>query len=220
LTEGIYPLETSAKDQTRSIEEAVAYAVGHRIRIDALSILNEGKASPNEIAKIIDEGVSKVGHHVKELFESGCIEFVGTAQRRGATEHYYRAIERPFISDEEARELPEETKREFAALILQAIMAEGLAALRAGKMDADDDVWMSWRSVCLDEQGRREVADEQAESYARIEGIEARSAARLVESDEAGASTIVAALGFERSRSGRPRGDRLRPRSCSCSTPR
>ena len=213
-------METSTKDQTRSIEEAVAYAVGHRIRIDALSILNEGKASPNEIAKIIDEGVSKVGHHVKELFESGCIEFVGTEQRRGATEHYYRAIERPFISDEEARELPEETKREFAALILQAIMAEGLAALRAGKMDADDDVWLSWRSVCLDPQGRREVADEQAESYARIEEIEARSAARLVESDDAGASTVVAAMGFERSRSGRPRGDQLRPRSYSGSTPR
>jgi DNA-binding transcriptional ArsR family regulator len=213
-------LETSAKDQTRSIEEAVAYAVGHRIRIDALSILNEGKASPNEIAKMIDEGVSKVGHHVKELFESGCIEFVGTEQRRGATEHFYRAIERPFISDEEARALPEETKREVAALILQAIMAEGLAALRAGKMDADDDVWLSWRSVSLDEQGRREVADEQAESYARIEEMEARSAARLVEAGEEGSPTIVAALAFERSRSGRPRGDQLRPRSCSGSTPR
>ena len=101
----------------------MAYAVGHRIRIDALSILNEGTASPNEIAKMIGEGVSKVGHHVKELFDSGCIEFVGTEQRRGATEHFYRAIARPFISDEEARKLPAETKREFASLILQAIMA-------------------------------------------------------------------------------------------------
>jgi predicted transcriptional regulator len=213
-------LETSAKDQTRSIEEAVAYAVGHGIRVDALSILNEGKASPNQIAQIIDEGVSKVGHHVKELFESGCIEFVGTEQRRGATEHFYRAVKRPFISDEEARELPPEAKREFAALILQAIMAEGLAALRAGKMDADDDIWLSWRSLSLDEEGRREVADELAESYSRIEEIEARSAARLVESGETGVSTVVAAMGFERSRSGRPRGDRFRPRSYSGSTPR
>ena len=213
-------METSEKDQTRSIEEAVAYAVGHRIRVDALSILNEGKASPNEIAKTIDEGVSKVGHHVKELFESGCIEFVGTEQRRGATEHYYRAIERPFISDEEARELPAETKREIAALILQAVMAEGLSALWAGKMDADDDIWLGWRSLTLDAQGRREVADEQAESYARIEEIEARSAARLVEAGETGTSTVVAELAFERSRAGRPRGDRFRLRSCSGSTPR
>lgn len=202
-------MATTVKEHRRSIEEAVAFAVGHRIRIDALSILNEGTASPNEIAKTIGEGVSKVGHHVKELFDSGCIEFVGTEQRRGATEHFYRAIARPFISNEEARELPEETKREFAALILQAIMAEGLASLRAGKMDADEDIWMSWRSVNLDQQGRREVADEQAASYSRIEEIEAKCAARLVDSEETGTSTVIAAMGFERSRSGRPPGERL-----------
>jgi len=198
-------LATTTKGQ-RSIEEAVAYAVGHRIRIAALAILNEGTASPNQIAKQIDEGVSKVGHHVKELVDSGCIELVGTEQRRGATEHFYRAIERPFISDEEARALPPETKREFAALILQAIMAEGLASLYAGRMDADDDIWMSWRSLSLDAQGQREVADEQAESYARIAEIEVKSAARLIDSGEEGTSTVVAAMAFERSRPGRPQG--------------
>lgn len=200
---------TTNTGQARTIEEAVAYAVGHRIRIEALSILNEGTASPNEIAKLIDEGVSKVGHHIKELAESGCIEFVGTAQRRGATEHYYRAVERPFISDEEARELPAETKREFAALILQAIMAEGLSSLGNAKMDADDDVWMSWRSLELDAEGRREVAALQAETYARIEEIEARSASRLLESSEEGKSTVIAAMAFERSRRGRPPGGSL-----------
>lgn len=207
-------MATTNAGQTRTIEEAVAYAVGHRIRIEALSILNEGTASPNEIAKLIDEGVSKVGHHIKELVDSGCIEFVGTAQRRGATEHFYRAVTRPFISDEEARELSPETKREFAALILQAIMAEGLSALAAGKMDADENVWMSWRSIELDAQGRREVAEEQAESYARIEEIEALAASRLLEAGEEGKSAVVAAMAFERSRAGRPPGNSLvAPRS-------
>jgi len=195
--------------QTRTIEEAVAYAVGHRIRIEALSILNEGTASPNEIAKLIDEGVSKVGHHIKELAESGCIEFVGTAQRRGATEHFYRAVERPFISDEEARELPPETKREFAALILQAIMAEGLSALGHARMDVDDDIWLSWRSLELDQEGREEVTALEAEYYARIEEIETRSASRLLAAGEVGKSTVVAALAFERSRPGRQPGSSL-----------
>jgi DNA-binding transcriptional ArsR family regulator len=202
-------LAPTTTGQARTIEEAVAYAVGHRIRIEALSILNEGTASPNEIAKLIGEGVSKVGHHIKELAESGCIEFVGTAQRRGATEHFYRAVERPFISDEEARELPPETKREFAALILQAIMAEGLSALGHAKMDADDDIWLSWRSLNLDAEGRQEVAAVQAETYARIEEIEARSAGRLLETGAEGKSTVVAGMAFERSRPGRPSGDSL-----------
>jgi hypothetical protein len=202
-------LETSStKGQTRTIEEAVAYAVGHRIRIDALAILNEGKASPNQIAKLIDEGVSKVGHHIKELHDSGCIELVGTKQRRGATEHFYRAVKRPFVSDEEAQALKPKTKREFAALILQAIMAEGLASLRAGKMD-EDDVCLAWRSMSLDAEGRREIATEQAESLARLMEIEAKSAARLAESEETGAPTIAAVLGFERSRPGRPPGGYL-----------
>jgi hypothetical protein len=88
-------------------------------------------------------------------------------------------------------------------------MAEGLASLRAGKMDSDEDIWMSWRSVNLDEQGRREVADEMAASYARVEEIEARCTARLLESEEPGTSTVVSAMSFERSRSGRPPGERL-----------
>jgi DNA-binding transcriptional ArsR family regulator len=201
--------QTTNMGQTRTIEEAVAYAVGHRIRIEALSILNEGTASPNEIAKLIDEGVSKVGHHIKELAESGCIELVGTAQRRGATEHFYRAVERPFISDEEARELPPEAKREFAALILQAIMAEGLSALGNAKMDDDDDIWLSWRSIELDAEGRRELSALQAETYARIEEIEARSTSRLVELGEQGKSTVVVGMAFERSRKGRPIGNSL-----------
>jgi len=195
--------------QTRNIEEAVAYAVGHKIRVEALSILNEGTASPNEIAKLIDEGVSKVGHHIKELAESGRIEFVGTAQRRGATEHFYRAVERPLISDEEARELPPETKREFAALILQAIMAESLSALGHAKLDDDDEIWLSWRSLELDAEGRREVTALQAEVYAQIEEIETRSVERLGDSGEQGKSTVVAAMAFERSRPGRPAGDSL-----------
>ena len=88
-------------------------------------------------------------------------------------------------------------------------MAEGLAALRAGKMDSDEDIWMSWRSLNLDEEGRREIADEMAASYARVEEIEAKSAARLLESEQDGTSTVVAAMSFERSRSGRPPGERL-----------
>lgn len=79
----------------------------------------------------------------------------------------------------------------------------------AGKMDADDDIWLGWRSVTLDEQGRREVREEQTESYNRLVEIEGRAIDRLAESGETGISTVVAAMGFERSRYGRPEGRRL-----------
>lgn len=200
---------TTARKPTRTIEEAVSYAVGHRIRVEALAILNDGPASPSEIAEMIGEGLSKVGHHIKELFDSGCIELARVEKVRNSDEHFYRAVERPFISDEEARALPIETRREITGLIIQATMAEALASFWAGKTDADDDIWLGWRSLSLDAQGRREVREEQTESYERLVQIEARAAARLAESGGTGISTVIAAMGFERSRSGRPVGRRL-----------
>ena len=194
----------------RAIDDAVAYAVGHRIRIDALAILNEGKASPSEIAKTLDESVSMVGHHIKELFDSGCIESVGTAQVRGATEHFYRAVTLPYVSDEEYRTLPLETRRELVGLIIQAIMAKVLASFRAKRLETDEDLCLTWQCLNLDEQGRREVADEQAESYARILDIQARSATRLAEAGRTGTTNVVAMMGFERSRPGRPPGGYVR----------
>jgi DNA-binding transcriptional ArsR family regulator len=194
----------------RAIDDAVAYAVGHRIRIDALAILNEGKASPSEIAETLDESVSMVGHHIKELFDSGCIEAVGTEQVRGATEHFYRAVTLPYISDEEYRVMPIETRRELVGLIIQAIMAEVLASFRARKLETDEDLWLTWQCLNLDEQGRREVADEQAESYARLLDIQTRNATRLAEAGRTGTTTVVAMMGFERSRPGRPTGGYVR----------
>jgi DNA-binding transcriptional ArsR family regulator len=194
----------------RAIDDAVAYAVGHRIRIDALAILNEGRASPSEISKTLDESVSMVGHHIKELFDSGCIESVGTEQVRGATEHFYRAVTLPYISDEEYRALSLETRRELVGLIIQAIMAEVLASFRARKLETDEDLWLTWQCLNLDEQGRREVADEQAESYARLLEIQTRNASRLAEAGRTGTTTVVAMMGFERSRPGRPPGGYVR----------
>ncbi len=186
--------------QRRSVEEAVSYAVGHRIRIEVLGILNEGPRSPSELAKLTRQPLTTISHHIKELVDSGCIELARVEKVRNADQHYYRAVELPFISDDEADSLPPEVKQEYAAVILQAIMAEGLGALWAGKMSNDPTVRMMWRWFNLDEQGRQELADEQRESWERIVEIEARSTARRVESGEEATSMVVTAMGFERAR--------------------
>jgi hypothetical protein len=199
--------KTSKKE--RSVDQQVAHAINHPVRIDALAVFNERTASPSEIAKEAGKGVSQVGFHIHELLATGCIELVDTRPVRGAVEHFYRATLRPRISDEEWQAMPDDARLKIVALVFQAIVAEGLAALRAGKMEGDDDLHMAWRVMNLDEQGRRELAEEQAESLSRAEGIEARSANRLAEADATGTSTIVAAMGFDRSRQGRPCGDSL-----------
>jgi DNA-binding transcriptional ArsR family regulator len=192
----------------------VSYAVGHRIRIEVLGILNEGPRSPSELAKLTRQPLTTISHHIKELVDSGCIELARVEKVRNADQHYYRAVELPFISDDEADLLPPEVKQEYAAVILQAIMAEGLGALWAGKMSNDPTVRMMWRWFNLDEQGRQELADEQRESWERVVEIEARSTARRVESGEEATSMVATAMSFERARpvgTTAPAGHRLTP---------
>src|SRR6188472_2168756 len=181
------PLEDRAtrkpeSERPREIVEAVGFAVGNRIRIDALAILNDGTASPSEIAKILSLNVRKVSNHVRELFNSGCIELVGTANVRNTTEHFYRAVTLPYVDDETYRAMPLKLRRELCSLIVQAIMAEVLASLQAKKIEQDDDVRLSWQRLCVDAEGEKEIATELKETAERLFDIQARNAARLAES--------------------------------------
>ena len=93
---------TTKARHKRSVEEAVSYAIGHRIRIEILALLNEGTHSPVELAKLTGQPITTVSHHIKELVNSGCIELARIEKVRNADQHFYRAVELPFISDEEA----------------------------------------------------------------------------------------------------------------------
>jgi len=190
---------STKRGKERSIEEGVSYAVGHRIRVEMLGILNEGPRSPSELSRMIHQPITTIGHHIRELVNSGRIELARIEKVRNADQHFYRAVELPFVTDEEAEELPFEVRQEYAAVILQALMAEGLAALWAGKLSTDP-VWMSWRWFNLDERARREVLAEQAAFWKRVTDIEGESTNRMAETGEFATSTIVAALNFERFR--------------------
>jgi DNA-binding transcriptional ArsR family regulator len=193
---------TTKPEQKRSVEEAVSYGVGHRVRIEILCILNEGTHSASELSRLTRQPLTTIGHHIKELVNSRCIELARIEKVRNTDQHFYRAIELPFVTDEEAEALPLEVKQEYAALILQTIAAEGLGALWAGKLNSDPAVRMMWRWFSLDAQGRQELADEQRESWERIVDIEARATNRRAESGEEALTWIVAIMGFERSRPG------------------
>ena len=191
---------TIKRGQKRSVEEALSYGVGHRIRIEVLGILNEGTRSASELAKLTHQPLTTIGHHIKELVNSGCIELARIEKVRNVDQHFYRAVQLPFVTDEEAEALPPEVKQEYAAVILQAIMAEGLGSLWAGKMNNDPTVRMMWRWFNLDAKGRQELADEKRESWERVVGIEAESTNRRAESGEDATTMIVAMMSFERSR--------------------
>src|ERR1700686_4607434 len=100
----------------------MAKAVGHPLRVQVLTILNERVASPNELAKELDEGLSNVSYHVRVLEECECLERVKTEPRRGAVEHFYRATSRAFLGAGDWRQFPETVQQGISATVMQNLM--------------------------------------------------------------------------------------------------
>lgn len=184
----------------RGIEDAVSYALGHRIRIEILAALHEGPDSADGLAKIVRRPLSTVTHHIGELLKDGSIEIARTEQVGNLVQHFYCVVKLPYYSDEDFAALSREEKLEIIGLILRAAMAEALAALWAGKLLDDPRVILAWNRINLDRQGREELADEQARSWSRIQEIEAESANRRAESGEPGITYVVTSFGYKRSR--------------------
>jgi len=190
-----------AGQRGKSIEEVVGFALSHRIRVCVLALLNEGTYTPDDIAQILGEPTNKVAYHVKELLEAGSIELAKVEKVRNADQHYYRAVEMPFYSNEDAEAMTPKQRQVIAGLTLQHMMAEAMAAFWAGKLHEDPgQVWMTWRWFNLDAQGREDLAIEQARWWERVQEIEAESTSRRAGSGEDADSIVVAHLGFPRER--------------------
>lgn len=193
--------EVAGKLRKRDIEDALNYALGHGVRVDILCYLNESPRSPSELATLLGLPLSKVEHHIKELLASKSIELAHIKEGAGNTkEHFYRAIEIPFFTDEEMWAKPFEVRQEIYGLILQSSVAEALAAFRAGKVSNDPHVCMAWGWFNLDAQGRKDMAAENARSWNRRAEIEAESTDRRAETGEKGVTVIVSLLAHERAR--------------------
>lgn len=184
----------------KSIEERVAYSFSHRTRAYALTILNEGVYNPDQIAAIIGERTPNVSHHIKELLDGGSIELAKTEKVRNATQHYYRAVEMPYYTDEEIAAMTPKERQEIIGLTIQCLMAEVMSAFWSGKMSTDPRLWLAWRWFNLDEEGREDLADEQKRSWKRVQEIEVESTNRCAKSGENARSIIVASSGFPRER--------------------
>ena len=167
------------------------------MRARILGILDERVASPNEIAETIDERLPNVSYHVRALLDLGCIELVDTAQRRGAIEHYYKAVVRPFFSDRDWKRLPRSGRQAISDVALKVVWEDVSAAMKAGTFDSRSDRHLSHNDITLDEQGWREVRDVLAGMLDEVNRIEAASASRLKQSGEDGVAATVVAMQFE-----------------------
>jgi DNA-binding transcriptional ArsR family regulator len=186
-----------ARSSLDLVDPRIAKALSHPMRARILVILNERVASPNEIAETIHERLPNVSYHVRALLDLGCIELVDTAQRRGAIEHYYRAVVRPFFTDSDWKRIPRSGRQAISDTVLQVIWEDVSEAVNAGTFDARPDRYLTHSPMLLDEEGWAELNRVLTKAYADAEKIESQSARRLKKSKEAGVPTKVVLMQFE-----------------------
>jgi hypothetical protein len=186
--------KTKKKD---SVEQIVAKAFAHPLRVQILIILNERVASPNLLSQELDQSLNLVAYHVRVLEKYDCIELVDTKQRRGATEHFYRATRRQFLTDSEWARMPESLRPGLSGAMLKSFFDDIDEAVVAGTFDELEDRHLSRTPMVVDKQGWGDVAGLLSETLDRVLEIQAESSERLANSSGEGMLSKVQILHFK-----------------------
>lgn len=185
--------------QSRKAESLLAPVVAHPLRTRCLTVLAERTASPNELKDILDVPLGDAAYHVKRLLDLGVIELVDTRPVRGAVEHFYRAIERPLLSDEEQMALGLDERLDITVYACQLAFADISEAIDEGTFCRRPDQHVSRVPLLVDEEGWRELRDLHAEHLQRLLDIQAASAERMsADADAEPIHTAAFAAFFER----------------------
>jgi DNA-binding transcriptional ArsR family regulator len=189
-----------------SVDQRLMKALGHPLRIGILTILNDRIASPNELSKELEEGLSQVSYHVKVLKDFDAIEMVKTEPRRGAVEHYYKATSDVFLPSWQMKLMPKSAQRSAYGGVLAELAEDLGTSLETGTFDKRPDWVVARDPRALDGQGREDVesaAAEFLEKYKEI-GIEAAKRLRNGEGDPIPTTAALLIFGSARGKTQKP----------------
>jgi DNA-binding transcriptional ArsR family regulator len=152
-------------------------AMSHPLRVRILALLDERRASPVELAEVLEASLGTVSYHVRTLHQLGLIELVDETRVRGAVEHHYRARARPKVTNEAWEEAPPIAKQAAVGSSLQMIDEYARASAAAGGFDHSDAALIRM-SMKLDERGWRQLAKACNKLFEQAQRIESESAER------------------------------------------
>ena len=190
-----------AKQARKGIEEVVQYAVGHKIRVHTLIVLNEGIYTAGEISEIIGVPLNTLHNHLRRMLDDGSIEIAREEKKGNMTQYWYKAVETQTYTVEEFERLPFAYQQNIVGAIVQSGTAEVFAGLYAGKL-ADPRACVYWDWYNLDAQGREE-ADALTDRYLQgLRELEVESTNRAAKTGEKTTSMLLDLMFFERARKG------------------
>lgn len=191
------------KPKREVIDQRLVRALAHPLRVNILEILCDRVASPNALSEDLGAGLSHVAYHTRALNRCGALELVETAQRRGATEHFYKATPDAFLGSPAWRKVPRSVRGGVSGASLEILIDKAVTALAAGTIDEREDTTLTWMPLRVDRKGWDEVTRILDEAADRVLGAQTRSARRLAKGKGEEISTVVAMLNFETANSRR-----------------
>jgi DNA-binding transcriptional ArsR family regulator len=187
------------RKQRKRIEEAVQYALAHHTRLEILILLNEAAYTTSEVAELTGIELKHVSNHLLRMLDDGSIEVADREQRRGTMVYWYRAVEVPEYTKEQAEALTEMELQMIAGVIVQSSTAEVMAALHKGTLATARSI-LSWDLYEVDDKGREDIEEESARYLERLKEVQGESVNRVAATKEETTSMIVNIAAFRRAR--------------------
>ena len=187
------------RKQRKKIEEAVQFALSNWIRLEILILLNEAAYTTSEVSELTEIEMKKVSNHMLEMLNDGSIDIAKERQIKETMVRWYRAVEVPEYTKEQAEALTEFELQMIAGVIVQSGTAELMAALHKGTLATPRSI-LSWDLYDLDSKGREDVEDASAQYLERLKEVQCESVNRVANSKEETTSMIVNLAAFKRAR--------------------
>jgi DNA-binding transcriptional ArsR family regulator len=171
-------------------EPALHKALGHPLRLRILEwVVDHREASPLEVSRQLRQPLATVSRHMRVLRDLGFVELARTEPRRGAVEHFYRAVRLAYIDDDTWERLSVPLRRGLVRQTFRRIFSEAAGAGAQGGFDRAGACLGRLR-LRLDEEGRAELSAALSDLLQEALAIQARADERhgpAREDDRAGA---------------------------------
>jgi DNA-binding transcriptional ArsR family regulator len=139
-------------------EAGVHKALGHPLRLRILeSVIERREASPLEISRHLRQPLATVSRHMRVLRDLGFVELTRTEPRRGAVEHFYRAVQRTYIDDHAWEKLSAPLRDGIMRQLFRKVFSEAAQAGGNGGFD-HGAAHLVRVPLCIDEEGQAELS--------------------------------------------------------------
>lgn len=180
----------------RPAHEKLVKGLSHPVRVECLTVLTKRVASPSELSEILEHDLSNISYHIRTLDELGLIELVREESIRGAVAHFYKAVERPLISESEWEQIPPEVRKAIAAYGWDLLFKDATDAIERGTFDSRPDRHLSRTTLLLDSEGFERLSARMEELLEAVLSEQAAATERMNASGEEPIHAVAATALF------------------------